>query len=318
MIRNLGKQKKAYVDYMLKINHLRVDFKNLVTWASGIKSPIYVDNRGALASYDIRNGIYEYMADYIRDNGIKCDAIVAAPTAGLHIGASVAKILGVPFVVIYKDGPKVITPNPIIWSGADYNLIVGTNPESIPWGIWFANELKKSFAYVRLPKKHGLKNSVEGFVRSDEKMTAMFLNYFVDIDSNEDELKTKAIKTMAELGVTGSEIKQEWMRRYVEDIKLKDKNVVVLEDLFSTSSSAVENVEKARENGAIIEHIMAIFDYELDLSNEVIKEADVQKSSFITAKEFLDIAQDQKDDIKNLRPQIDLFLADPWGFTKKL
>jgi orotate phosphoribosyltransferase len=315
---SLEEQKIAYVKYMLGIKHLRVNFTNTVTWASGIKSPIYVDNRGSLASFEIRNMIYQYMADYIKEQNIKCDAIVAAPTAGLHIGASVAEILGVPFVIMYKDGPKVIKQDPIIWSGSKYDLIIGTNPESIPWGIRFANELKLPFAYVRPPKKHGLKNSVEGFVKTNGEKKAMFLNYFVDVDADKDSYKLKAIDIMADLGVSAGETKEEWCHRYVDHMDLNGKNVVVLEDLFSTSGSAVENVKKVREYGAIVEQIMAIFDYELDLSNAIITEAQVKKSSFITAKQFLNIAEKQDSYIKEIRSKIDLFLQDPWEFTEKL
>ncbi len=315
MIKNLGKQKRAYVEYMLKTKHLRVDFENLVTWASGIKSPIYVDNRGSLASYDIRYGIYEYMADYIRDNAIKCDAIVAAPTAGLHIGASVAKILGVPFVIITDGMPKFLNPMPIVWSGSNHDLIVGTNPESIPWGIWFANELKLPFAYVRPPKRHGLKNSVEGFVKTEQDQFAMFLHYYVD--TNYDKYLSGAVDIMKKLGVKFGEVRSQYCEAYTEDIDLSDKNVVVVEDLFSTSQSAVDNVNEVRKSGGIVEYIMAIFDYELDLSNDIIREAKVQKTSFITAKEFLDIAQNLDPEIKKKRSEIDVFLSDPIGFTKE-
>jgi orotate phosphoribosyltransferase len=80
----------------------------------------------------------------------------------------------------------------------------------------------------------------------------------------------------------------------------------------------VENVKKVREYGAIVEQIMAIFDYELDLSNAIITEAQVKKSSFITAKQFLNIAEKQDSYIKEIRSKIDLFLQDPWEFTEKL
>lgn len=309
--------KKQYVEFMLEINHLRVDFNNLVTWASGIKSPIYVDNRGSLSDFDIRNMIYHHIAKDLESKQIEIDAIVAAPTAGVHIGASVAQILGVPFVMIIDGQAKEVKPNPIIWSGSKYDLLVGTNPEAIPWGIWFANELKLPFAYVRPPKKHGLKNSVEGLVKSNEKRTAMFLNYFLGIDLDENELRTTAVSTMAELGVNPGETKEEWCRKYVDDIDLSNKAVVVIEDLFSTSGSAIKNVKEVRDCGGFVEDIYAIFDYELKESDQTIKDAIVSKSSFITAKEFLDIAQEMDPLIKANRSKIDLFLADPWGFTKK-
>lgn len=66
------------------------------TWASGIKSPIYCDNRLTLTAPEVRNMIEEGLADIIRTEYPQCQVIMGTSTAGIAHAAITGHILGMP------------------------------------------------------------------------------------------------------------------------------------------------------------------------------------------------------------------------------
>ncbi len=84
------------------------------TFSSGIKSPIYCNNRKVMGYPALSDHIDAYFAQCVRDLGQPYDTIVGVATAG------------------------------------------------ISWGRVLAKELHLPFAYVRDPKSHGTKQTVEG------------------------------------------------------------------------------------------------------------------------------------------------------------
>ena len=66
------------------------------TWASGIKSPIYCDNRLTLSYPQTRERIESSLADLIRDRFPDCEALFGTATAGIAHAAICAHILGLP------------------------------------------------------------------------------------------------------------------------------------------------------------------------------------------------------------------------------
>jgi len=86
--------------YLLEIQAIRLNAKNPFTWASGLKSPIYCDNRIALSYPEKRTYIKNQLANAIRDNFSDVDVIAGVATAGIPQGALVAEELGLPFVYI--------------------------------------------------------------------------------------------------------------------------------------------------------------------------------------------------------------------------
>ena len=56
---------KKTINYLLQINAIKLNTKNPFTWASGIKSPIYCDNRLILSNIEIRDYIANQMANII-------------------------------------------------------------------------------------------------------------------------------------------------------------------------------------------------------------------------------------------------------------
>jgi orotate phosphoribosyltransferase len=89
---------------LLQINAVKLSPQNPFTWASGIKSPIYCDNRLALSFPEVRraimSGFFQKSADFE-----PFDTIAGVATAGIPWGAMLADRLSKPFVYI-RDKPK--------------------------------------------------------------------------------------------------------------------------------------------------------------------------------------------------------------------
>jgi orotate phosphoribosyltransferase len=75
------------------------------TWASGIKSPIYCDNRLTLSDPEVRTRIETGLADLVRTRYPECQALMGTATAGIPHAAIAAHILGLPMGYV-RSGAK--------------------------------------------------------------------------------------------------------------------------------------------------------------------------------------------------------------------
>jgi orotate phosphoribosyltransferase len=158
-------------NYLLQTRAVKLSPKELFTWASGIKSPIYCDNRVTLSYPEIRTYIRDQFCSAIREHFELPDLIAGVATGGIPQGALVAQELGLPF------------------------------------------------AYVRTTKKdHGLTNLIEGKVEAGQK-------------------------------------------------------VIVVEDLISTGNSSLEAVAALKHAGCSISGMVAVFTYNLPVSEEGFRNA---------------------------------------------
>lgn len=66
------------------------------TWASGIKSPIYCDNRLTLSAPSVREKIEAGLAELVRKNFPSCEMLMGTSTAGIAHAAITATILNLP------------------------------------------------------------------------------------------------------------------------------------------------------------------------------------------------------------------------------
>ncbi len=85
---------------LLKINAVELRPQNPFTWASGIKSPIYCDNRQTLSFPDIRNFIKQSFATFIKENYPQTDVIAGVATGAIAHGVLVADELNLPFIYV--------------------------------------------------------------------------------------------------------------------------------------------------------------------------------------------------------------------------
>jgi len=66
------------------------------TWASGIKSPVYCDNRLTLTAPEVRNDIENAFAELIKKEYPEAEVLMGTSTAGIAHAAITAHILGMP------------------------------------------------------------------------------------------------------------------------------------------------------------------------------------------------------------------------------
>ena len=66
------------------------------TWASGIKSPVYCDNRLTLTSVQVRNDVENSLAEVIRREYPEVEVLMGTSTAGIAHAAIVGHIMGLP------------------------------------------------------------------------------------------------------------------------------------------------------------------------------------------------------------------------------
>ena len=75
------------------------------TWASGIKSPIYCDNRITMSYPSVRKKISKGLAKIITDQYPEVEVIAGTATAGIPHAAWVSELLNLPMVYI-RSKPK--------------------------------------------------------------------------------------------------------------------------------------------------------------------------------------------------------------------
>ncbi len=75
------------------------------TWASGIKSPIYCDNRLTLTAPEVRNHVENALAETIRREYPDCEVLMGTSTAGIAHAAITAHLMGLPMGYV-RSGAK--------------------------------------------------------------------------------------------------------------------------------------------------------------------------------------------------------------------
>jgi orotate phosphoribosyltransferase len=110
-------------NYLLETEAVKLNTVTPFVWTSGIKSPIYCDNRVTLSYPEIRTYIRDVFSELIVEKFPETEYIAGIATAGIAQGALIADKLNLPYIYI--------------------------RPE---------------------PKKHGLQNTVEGYLKPESKV----------------------------------------------------------------------------------------------------------------------------------------------------
>ena len=93
----------ALASFLLQIKAIKLNPANPFTWASGLKSPIYCDNRVTLSYPQVRTFIREGFVKMCLDKFGKPDVIAGVATGGIPQGALVAQELGLPFIYVRSE-----------------------------------------------------------------------------------------------------------------------------------------------------------------------------------------------------------------------
>ena len=91
---------KEVAKSLLDIKAVSLSPQDPFTWASGIRSPIYCDNRITMSYPAVRKQIAQGLADLIKEKYPDAEVIAGTATAGIPHAAWIADILGLPMVYI--------------------------------------------------------------------------------------------------------------------------------------------------------------------------------------------------------------------------
>ena len=124
---------KRIAEYLLQIKAIKLQPSNPFTWASGLKSPIYCDNRKTLSFPLVRSYIRDSFALLVRELYPEAELIAGVATGAIAHGILVADKLGLPFIYVrsgakehglgnqiegyYEQGQKVVVVEDLISTG---------------------------------------------------------------------------------------------------------------------------------------------------------------------------------------------------------
>ncbi|MCQ2479278.1 MAG: orotate phosphoribosyltransferase [Clostridia bacterium] len=90
---------------LLKIKAVFFRPEEPFTWASGIKSPVYCDNRLTLTAPEVRTDVENGLAKLIKENYPDAEVLMGTSTAGIAHAAITAHILNMPMGYV-RSGAK--------------------------------------------------------------------------------------------------------------------------------------------------------------------------------------------------------------------
>lgn len=97
--------KTLIAEDLLKIQAVFFRPEEPFTWASGIKSPVYCDNRLTLTAPEVRTDVENALAKVVRENYPDAEVLMGTSTAGIAHAAITAHILGMPMGYV-RSGNK--------------------------------------------------------------------------------------------------------------------------------------------------------------------------------------------------------------------
>ena len=91
---------------MLEMGAIKFNFIDPFIWTSGIKSPIYCDNRASLSNIDLRNKIKEAYIKIAESEFTDIEVIAGVATGGIPQGVMIADRLNLPFVYVRREAKE--------------------------------------------------------------------------------------------------------------------------------------------------------------------------------------------------------------------
>ena len=93
------------INYLTQIKAIKLNTKKPFTWTSGIRSPIYCDNRLLLSYPEIREFIADRMSEIIANKYGQKISVTGVATGAIAIGAMIAERLSSPYSYVRPE-PK--------------------------------------------------------------------------------------------------------------------------------------------------------------------------------------------------------------------
>ncbi len=175
---------------LLQIKAVKLNNSQPFTWASGLKSPIYCDNRITLSYPKIRTYIRQQLSKAIAELFGNADVIAGVATAGIPQGILVAQELGLPFAYVRasaKDHGLTNKIEGVVNSGQTVVVVedlVSTGKSSLE-AVKALREIGAKVSGMVAIFSYGLPIAAENFAAADCKLITL---------SDYDSLITKAVE----------------------------------------------------------------------------------------------------------------------------
>ena len=102
---NKSELEKKIAKDLLKIKAVFFRPQEPFTWASGIKSPVYCDNRLTLTAPEVREDVEKGLAEVVKEYYPEAEVLMGTSTAGIAHAAIVGYIMGLPMGYV-RSGAK--------------------------------------------------------------------------------------------------------------------------------------------------------------------------------------------------------------------
>lgn len=125
---------------LLKIQAVFLSPDKPFTWASGIKSPVYCDNRLTLTAPEVRTDVETGLKELIEENYPEAEVLMGTSTAGIAHAAITAHLMGLPMGYVrsgnkdhgrqnriegkFEKGQKVVVVEDLISTGGSVIEVV--------------------------------------------------------------------------------------------------------------------------------------------------------------------------------------------------
>lgn len=127
-------EKNKIAELLMGLKCVQISMGTPFNYASGLKGPIYCDNRKIISHVDARSLIADAFVEKIRETGIKFDLVAGLATAGIPHAAWIADKMGLPMIYVrgkakehgrknqiegdYKPGDRVILIEDLVNQGS--------------------------------------------------------------------------------------------------------------------------------------------------------------------------------------------------------
>lgn len=133
-------EKNKIAELLMGLKCVQISMKSPFNYASGLKGPIYCDNRKIISHVDARRHIIDAFVDKIKKSGIKFDLVAGLATAGIPHAAWIAEKMDLPMIYVrgkakehgkknqiegdYSPGSKVILIEDLVNQGSSLESAV--------------------------------------------------------------------------------------------------------------------------------------------------------------------------------------------------
>ena len=184
---------------LLEKGAVKVSLDNPFTWTSGIKSPIYCDNRLMISHPDARKIVLDGFEAKIKQLGLEFDYLAGTATAGIPWAAFLAERLQVPMVYV-RSAPKAhgagkqVEGDTEFLSGKRALIIedlISTGGSSINTAEALQNEIGATSVYVLSIFQYGFPVASKAFI--DKNINYDSLTNFETLLSSSDIVEKEKV-----------------------------------------------------------------------------------------------------------------------------